>query len=90
MGATGQAVAGDMRFRDQMQVVPLATSRCRYLWRLDKKVDAMGETLLEVRRTTTGMLQILASQDNYMLRVEERLGRIEQRLELRDPAIPDA
>jgi hypothetical protein len=36
----------------------------------------------------SGVAQILASQDAHMLRVETRLGRIEKRLELNDPAIP--
>jgi hypothetical protein len=33
-------------------------------------------------------VQILASQDAHMLRVEMRLGAIEWRLEIHDPAVP--
>jgi hypothetical protein len=34
------------------------------------------------------MLNILASHDNHVLRMEVRLGGIEKRLSLADPAIP--
>ena len=66
-----------------------------YLRRLDKKVnaldikvDALADDLRETRSVLSGAVQILASQDAHMLRVETRLGRIEKRLELHDPAIP--
>jgi hypothetical protein len=66
-----------------------------YLRRLDKKVNALGEKvdaladdLRETRTVLSGVVQSLASQDAHMLRVEMRLGRIEKRLELHDPAIP--
>ena len=66
-----------------------------YLRRLDKKanaldmkVDALADDLRETRTALSGVVQILASQDAHMLRVEMRLGRIEKRLELHDPAIP--
>jgi hypothetical protein len=59
-----------------------------YLRRLDKKVDAMAAELHEARSTLSGMVQILASRDAHMLRVEVRLGAIEKRLEMHDPALP--
>jgi chloramphenicol 3-O-phosphotransferase len=59
-----------------------------YLRRLDKKVDALAADLRETRSTLSGAVQILASQDAHMLRVEVRLGEIEKRLDLHDPAIP--
>jgi hypothetical protein len=34
------------------------------------------------------MLQILSSHDKHLLRLEMRVGHIEKRLELADPAIP--
>jgi chloramphenicol 3-O-phosphotransferase len=55
---------------------------------LDEKVDAIVDDLRETRRALSGVVQILASQDAHMLRVEMRLGRIEKRLELHDPAMP--
>lgn len=59
-----------------------------YLRRLDKKVDALGADLKEASQALSGVVQILASQDAHMLRVEVRLGNIKKRLELHDPAIP--
>jgi hypothetical protein len=66
-----------------------------YLRRLDKKVnaldmkvDALADDLREAGTVLSGVVRILASQDAHMLRVETRLGRIEKRLELNDPAIP--
>ena len=59
-----------------------------YLRRLDKKVDAMAADLHEARQALSGVVQLLASQDAHMLRVEVRLGNIEKRLELHGPAIP--
>jgi hypothetical protein len=59
-----------------------------YLRRLDKKVDAMAADLREARSALSGVVQILASQDAHMLRVEVRLGEIEKRLEMHDPALP--
>lgn len=61
-----------------------------YLRRLDKKVDGIAEDVREIRTTQAAMLQLLASHDNHMLRMEDRLGRMEKRLELHDPAIPSA
>jgi hypothetical protein len=58
-----------------------------YLRRLDRKVDALADDLREARSVLSGVVQILASQDDHMLRVEARLGAIEKRLELHDPAI---
>lgn len=59
-----------------------------YLRRLDKKVDAMAADLQEARTALSGVVQILASQDAHMLRVEVPLSAIEKRLEMHDPAIP--
>jgi predicted nuclease with TOPRIM domain len=59
------------------------------LRRLDQKVDRVAEDVREVRSTQAAMSQLLASHDNHMLRVEDRLGRMETRLELHDPAIPN-
>jgi chloramphenicol 3-O-phosphotransferase len=54
---------------------------------LDIKMDALTDDLRETRSVLSGVVQILASQDAHMLRVETRLGRIEKRLQLHDPAI---
>ena len=56
--------------------------------RVDDKLDKMTDTLAEIRTHQAAMLQILASHDNHMLRLEIRLGDIEKRLALADPAIP--
>jgi hypothetical protein len=58
------------------------------LRRLDKKVHALAADLHEARGALSGVVQILASQDAHMLRVEVRLGAIEKRLEMHDPAVP--
>jgi hypothetical protein len=58
-----------------------------YLRRLDKKVDAIAADLHETRSALSGVVQILASRDAHM-RVEVRLGAIEKRLEMHDPALP--
>ena len=44
--------------------------------------------LAELRQMVSGIVQILASHDQHVLAMEVRLGRIEKRLELHDPAIP--
>lgn len=59
-----------------------------YLRRLDRKVDGLAEDVREIRTTQAAMLQLLASHDSHMLRIETRLAHIEKRLELVDPAIP--
>jgi hypothetical protein len=59
-----------------------------YLRRLDKKVDGLAEDVREIRTTQAAMLQLLASHDNHMLRMEMRLERIEKRLDLVDPVLP--
>jgi predicted deacylase len=59
-----------------------------YLRRLDRKVDAIAADLHETRSALSGVVQILASQTAHMLRVEVRLGAIEKRLEMHDPALP--
>jgi hypothetical protein len=58
-----------------------------YLRRLHKKVDALAEDLREARSVLSGVVQILASQDAHMLRVEVRLGAIEKWLDINDPTI---
>jgi hypothetical protein len=58
------------------------------LRRLDKKVDALAADLHEARTALSGAVQILASQDAHMLRVEVRLGAIEKHLDIHDPALP--
>ena len=66
-----------------------------YLRRLDQKVNALdmevdrlSDSLRETRAGLSGVVQILASHDAHLLRVEVRLGEIERRLQLHDPAIP--
>jgi ParB-like chromosome segregation protein Spo0J len=59
-----------------------------HLRRLDKKVDALAADLIDARTTLSGMMQLLASQEAHVLRVERRLGGIEKRLDMHDPAIP--
>jgi hypothetical protein len=59
-----------------------------YLRRLDIKVEALADSLRETRAGLSGVVQILASHDAHMLRVEVRLGEIERRLEVHDPALP--
>ena len=54
------------------------------LAKLDKTIDGIAE----LRQMVSGIVQILASHDQHMLAMEVRLGRIEKRLELADPAIP--
>jgi hypothetical protein len=56
--------------------------------RVNEKLDKVIDALAEVRIHQAAMLQILASHDNHMLRMEVRLGDIEKRLALVDPAIP--
>lgn len=48
----------------------------------------MLDGIAELRQMVSGIVQILASHDQHMLATEVRLGRIEKRLELADPAIP--
>jgi hypothetical protein len=54
------------------------------LAKLDKTLDGIAE----LRQMVSGIVQILASQDAHMLRIETRLTQVEKRLELHDPAIP--
>jgi hypothetical protein len=54
------------------------------LAKLDKTLDGIAE----LRQMVSGIVQILASHDRHMLAMEVRLGQIEKRLELHDPAIP--
>ena len=55
--------------------------------RVDEKLDKMVDALAEIRTHQAAMLNILASHDTHMLRMEVRLGDIEKRLALVDPAI---
>jgi len=59
-----------------------------YLRRLDRRVDALSDSLRETRAGLSGVVQVLAAHDAHMLRVETRLVAIEKRLDLHDPAIP--
>jgi len=56
--------------------------------RSDEKLDRVIEGIAELRQMVSGIVQILASHDQHMLAMEVRLGRIEKRLDLHDPAIP--
>jgi hypothetical protein len=56
--------------------------------RSDEKLDKVIDGLAELRQMVSGIVQILASQDAHMLRVETRLTQIEKRLDMVDPAIP--
>ncbi len=53
-----------------------------YLRRLDEKVDQLREDARETRLTQNAILQLLATHDNHMVRIEMRLDRIEKRLDL--------
>jgi hypothetical protein len=50
--------------------------------RLDARLDGIAHDVHELKVTQAAILQILTSHDARMLRVEERLDRIERRLEL--------
>jgi hypothetical protein len=56
--------------------------------RVDEKLDRVIDALTEIRTHQAAMLNILASHDTHMLRMEVRLGDIEKRLALVDLAIP--
>jgi hypothetical protein len=56
--------------------------------RTDEKLDKVLDGVAELRQMVSGIVQILASHDQHMLAMEVRLGRIEKRLEMVDPAIP--
>jgi hypothetical protein len=55
--------------------------------RVDEKLDKVIDGQAELRQMVSGIVQILVSHDQHMLAMEVRLGRIEKRLELADPAI---
>jgi hypothetical protein len=55
--------------------------------RADEKLDKLLDGIAELRQMVSGIVQILASHDQHMLAMEVRLGRIEKRLELADPAV---
>jgi hypothetical protein len=56
--------------------------------RTDEKLDKVIDGIAELRQMVSGIVQILASHDRHMLAMEVRLGRIEKRLEMHEPAIP--
>ena len=56
--------------------------------RVDEKLDRVIDALTEIRTHQAAMLNILASHDTHMLRMEVRLRDIEKRFALVDPAIP--
>ena len=56
--------------------------------RTDEKLDKVIGGIAELRQMVSGIVQILASHDQHMLSMEVRLGRIEKRLDMHDPAIP--
>ena len=56
-------------------------------FRVDEKLDRVIDALTEIRTHQAAMLNILASHDTHMLRMEVRLGDIEKRFALVDPAI---
>jgi hypothetical protein len=56
--------------------------------RVDEKLDKVIDALTEIRTHQAAMLNIPASHDTHMPRIEVRLGDIEKRLALADPAIP--
>jgi hypothetical protein len=49
------------------------------LRRLDGKFDVMAADIREIKTTIAGMMQVLASHDHHMLRLEIRLEKIEKR-----------
>ena len=57
-------------------------------FRVDEKLDRVIDALTEIRTHQAAMLNILASHDTHMLRMEVRLRDIEKRFALVDPAIP--
>ena len=56
-------------------------------FRVDEKLDRVIDALTEIRTHQAAMLNILASHDTHMLRMEVRLRDIEKRFALVDPAI---
>jgi hypothetical protein len=54
----------------------------KHLRSIDARLDGMARDIAEIKGAQSGILQILASQDARLLRVEERLDRIERRLDL--------
>jgi hypothetical protein len=56
--------------------------------RVDEKLCKVIDAVAEIRTHQAAMLNILASHDTHMLRMEVRPGDIEKRLALVDPAIP--
>jgi hypothetical protein len=56
--------------------------------RTDEKLDKVLDGIAELRQMVSGIVQSLASHDHHMLAMEVRLGRIEKRLDMHDPAIP--
>jgi hypothetical protein len=56
----------------------------RYLRRIDEKLDLVRDDVRELKTTQAGMLQILASHEGRLQKIETRLERIERRLDLID------
>jgi membrane-anchored protein YejM (alkaline phosphatase superfamily) len=56
--------------------------------RTDEKLDKVLDGIAELRQMVSGIVQILASHGHHMLAMEVRLGRIEKRFDMHDPAIP--
>lgn len=52
--------------------------------RTDEKLHRLMAVLVQLRTKQAGILQILSAIDNRDLRTEQRLDRIEKRLELSD------
>jgi hypothetical protein len=52
--------------------------------RTGEKLDEFLAVLVELRTTQAGILQILAAIDNRDLRTDQRLDRVEKRLDLVD------
>jgi hypothetical protein len=56
---------------------------------VDEKLDKLLDGVAELRQMLSGAVETLASQDQRMVAIDVRLGRIEKRLELRTPTISD-
>jgi hypothetical protein len=59
-----------------------------HLGALRSDMLALRHDMGELKTTAAGMLQVLAAHDNRLLRIEQKIERIEGRLGMIDPAIP--
>jgi hypothetical protein len=59
-----------------------------HLRHIGGEMAALRADVREVKSSVSGILQILAADQSWKLRVEDRLQRIETRLNLVDPAVP--